>query len=124
MSGRLSKRPPLEQLPYLRGLFANARTFSNVICNGSTLQPDYATEDDTMAFHQSFRSSWLHVDNLKLSDTRNDEESDYIFASPLHRWFVEWKFLDVVPTIPFESYSILQLAFDVIARFSARWLST
>lgn len=100
---------------------AIARIFSNVLREGSIT--DITAGEDVTALHHCFRNGWLHAD--KLVDIRNVEETVYVFASPLHRWFVEWELWDSVPTtIPFESNDILQFALDVIAGFSPHLLST
>lgn len=114
---------------FVRGLPLNqdlqdlaiARIF-NVLRGGSIVQSEATIGEDATALHRCFRSGWLHAD--KLSNFRYDEETLYIFTSPLHRWFVEWKLWDSVPVMPFESNSILHLEVDVFARFSPRLLST
>jgi hypothetical protein len=101
---------------------AIARIFSNVLRKGSVVESEFAIGEDATALGQCFRNGWLHAD--KLRNIHYGKETVYIFPSPLHRWFVEWKLWDSVPTIPFESNSILQLALEVIARFSPRLLAT
>ncbi|KAN0124749.1 hypothetical protein V8E52_001301 [Russula decolorans] len=81
-----------------------ARILSKVLCEDSIVESDPITEEDATALNDS-------------------EETYYIFASPLHRLFVEWRLQDSVPSIPFESSSILQLALEVIRGFSPRSLS-
>ena len=115
---------------FIRGLPLNrdlrdraiARIFSNVLRKGLVVESEFTIGEDATALGQCFRNGWLHAD--KLCNIHDGEETVYIFPSLLHRWFVEWKLWDSVPTIPFESNSILQLALDVIARFSPRLLAT
>jgi hypothetical protein len=100
---------------------AIARVFSNVFREGSILESEYTIGEDAKALRRCFHNGWLHADMLK--NIHDGEETAYIFSSPLHCWFVEWKLCNSVPAIPFESNSILQLALDVIAGFSPRLLS-
>lgn len=96
-----------------------ARVFSNVLRNGAiTVDPELTIEDDGL--RRCFHSGWLHADKVS---TDEGEKTAYIFSSPLHRWFVEWKLCNKIPRISFETSSILQLVLDVIAKFSPRLLS-
>jgi hypothetical protein len=99
---------------------AFARIFSEVLRTGSIVQPDPIVEDPT-ALDQCYRNGWLHVD--KVSNTRRSEEIVYVLPSPLHRWFMEWKLFNSVPTTPPGSNSILELAVKVISGFSPSLLS-
>ena len=101
---------------------AIARILSNVLREGSIVESKSIIGEDTTALRRCFHNGWLHAD--KFSNIQDDEETVYIFASPLHRWFVEWKLWVSIPAIPFESNSILQLVLEVIAKFSPRLLST
>ena len=94
-----------------------AHIFSDVLREGSIVRSETATEEDAPALLECFRKGWLHADKPR------DGQTVYVFPSPLHQMFVEWKLQDFVPTIPFESNSILQLALEVIAGFSPRLLS-
>jgi hypothetical protein len=98
-----------------------ARVFFHVLCRGSIVQSDLTTKEDVAALEECFCSGWLHAD--KLSDFHDDKETAYIFPSELHRWFVEWKLFHSVPTVPFRSNTILELALEVIGRFSPHFLS-
>ncbi len=118
--------PPNEELRKV----AIARVFSHVLRMGSVVQSDFTTGEDAAALQQCFHSGWLHAE--KLSDVHDNEEIVYVFASQLHRWFVEWELfypvattpLDSVFTSPFKSNSsILELALEVIAGFSPRLLA-
>jgi hypothetical protein len=92
--------------------------FSNILHDSSIVQSEPTTEEDNLALLECFHKGWLHADKSCSSKTV------YIFASPLHQMFMEWKLQDYTPIIPFESNSILQLALKVIAGFSPRLLST
>jgi hypothetical protein len=94
-----------------------AHIFSNVLRDSSIVRSEPTTEEDDPALLECFRKGWLHADKSRGSKTV------YIFASPLHQMFVEWKLQDYATIIPFESNSILQLALEVIAGFSPRLLS-
>lgn len=96
-----------------------ARVYSDVLRNGAiTAEPESTIEDDGL--RRCFHSGWLHADKVS---TDEGEKTAYIFSSPLHRWFVEWKLYNKIPGISFQTRSILQLVLDVIAKFSPRLLS-
>ena len=96
---------------------AIACIFSNVLREGSiTFEHGSTIGEGKKALQQCFREGWLHADNV-------GEKIVYVFPSPLHRWYVEWKLWNAAPGVPFESNSILQLALEVITRFSPRLLS-
>ena len=99
---------------------AFARIFSEVLRTGSIVQSDPIIEDRT-ALDQCYRNGWLHTD--KVSNTRCSEEVVYVLPSPLHRWFVEWKLFNSVPTTPLCLSSIFELAVKVISGFSPSLLS-
>jgi hypothetical protein len=90
----------------------------NLLRESSIVRSEPAIEADAPALLQCFRKGWLHADK-----SRDGKKKVYVFASPLHQMFMEWKLQDNVPTILFESNSILQLALEVIAGFSPRLLS-
>jgi hypothetical protein len=93
-----------------------ADTFIEVLKNNSIRQSDPTNEDAGLLECSS--NGWLHADK-----SPDGKETVYTFASPLHRWFMEWRLLDTLDTIPFECDSILQLALGVIAGFSSSFLS-
>jgi hypothetical protein len=91
--------------------------FSNVLRESSIVRSEPATKEDDLALLECFCKGWLHADKSR------DSKTVYIFALPLYQMFMEWKLQDYATIIPFESNSILQLALQVIARFSPRLLS-
>jgi hypothetical protein len=98
-----------------------AHTLSKVLRdNAIEVEPDEATIGDD-GLNLCFRYGWLHADKVS-----NDEgkKTAYVFSSPLHRWYVEWKLYDTTPRIPFETTSILRFVRDVIVKFSPYKLST
>jgi len=96
-----------------------ARVFDDVLRNGAiTVELESTIEDDGLRL--CFHNGWLHADKVS---TDEGEKTAYIFPSPLHRWFVEWKLHNKAPRISSETRSILQLVLDVIAKFSPRLLS-
>lgn len=102
---------------------AIARIFARVLSERSTLRSHYELEDDVAALQKCFRCGWFHADKL-------DDGSDdliYVFASPLHRLFVEWKLWNTVTapmsststvTSTLQSTTLLDFAVNVIAGFS------
>ena len=115
-----------------------ARIFSHVLSTGSIVlrHLENGNKDEIKtALEKCFRNGWLHAD--KSIDPAHKEEIIYVFPSPLHRWFVEWKLfypfnttlsgtaapLNPITTTPFRSNTILELVLKVIARFSPRSLS-
>ena len=68
-----------------------------------------------------FRHGWLHADKLIKNHCEN---TVYMFPSPLHRWYIEWKLFENLPfPQAFESESVLQLVIDVVYGFSPSHLS-
>ena len=76
---------------------------------------------DTKTLDLCFRRGWLHAEKLVEGHGRR-ESIVYMFPSPLHRWYVEWKLYDKLSR-PFESESVLQLVIDVVYGFSPSYLS-
>jgi hypothetical protein len=94
-----------------------AHIFSNILRESSIVRSEPTTEEYDPALLECFHKGWLHANESR------DSKTVYIFASPLHQMFVEWKLQDYAPIIPFESNSILQLMLKVIAAFSLCLLS-
>jgi hypothetical protein len=74
-----------------------ARIFSTVLHNGFVIKSDFTSEDDPDALQSCFCHGWLHTDTLR--DIGQPEEVSFAFASPLHRWCVEWKLANTIPAI-------------------------
>ena len=74
-----------------------ARIFSAVLHNGFVTKSDFTSEDDQDALQSCFCNGWLYTDTLR--DIGQPEEVGFAFASPLHRWFVEWKLANTIPEI-------------------------
>jgi hypothetical protein len=75
--------------------------FSAVLCNRVVFKSDVPPEDDQNALRQCYRNGWLHSDMCR-KDIDQLEAVGYVFASPLHRWFVEWKLVNTSawPVVP------------------------
>jgi hypothetical protein len=69
------------------------------------------------ALTECYQKGWLHADSFSASA----DGVAYVFASPLHRWFVERKLYNN-PTMPPQS-NLLQFSLDVIHQYSPRNLS-
>ena len=99
---------------------ATARVFSLVLCHGVVKTSDFTSDEhpEREALQRCFQDGWLHADNLGVK-----EETGYVFPSPLHRWFVEWKISDTVQAVPFEADDILKFVIDVLSNFNPQLLS-
>jgi hypothetical protein len=101
---------------------ATARVFSLVLCHGVVEKSDLTSDEHSEwgALQRCFHNGWLHADNVEVN---NLDEIGYVFPSPLHRWFVEWKISDAVQAVPFEADDILKFVIDVISNFNPQLLS-
>ena len=97
-----------------------AHVFTTVLREGFIMDKDCTTKDQKNALSECFQCGWLHSD--KLNDFGQPEEVSYLFSSLLHRWFVEWKLLDAIPSKPFVTTNILRFILDVIRTFSPQAL--
>jgi hypothetical protein len=70
------------------------------------------------ALQECYRRGWLH------SDETPDGNVGYVFASPLHRLFVEWRLAESRNPPKLIASSLLQFTLQVIRQFSPRQLST
>ena len=110
---------------FLRGLpgnsdlqnLATAGVFSAVLCNNVVNIDDDIDQD---ALQLCYRKGWLHADKIGLGEPK---DIGYVFASPFHRWYVEWSLFDNVPAVPFEANNILDFVIDVIRNFKPQLLS-
>jgi hypothetical protein len=108
---------------FLRGLpsntdlqdLAKAHVLETAIRQNVVTSSDFTSEDDLAALIHCFRHGWLHADHI------HSDEIGYVFASPLHRWFMEAKLLD--KSASFEATDILAFTTDVIRSFSRQILS-
>jgi hypothetical protein len=94
-----------------------ADIFSEVLCNGSIVRSDSEIENDQTELRTCYHHGWLHADKT------SGDKIVYVFPSPLHRLFLEWKLQKWDDPSPFDSNSLLELAVDVIKRFSPTLLS-
>ena len=96
-----------------------AGVFSRVLRDGYVVDSDSAG-----SYHDNlmlcFRNGWLHTDKKNHSD----DTVIYFFASPLHRWYVEWKLWDRYPPPPVVTDSILTFVIDIIRKFSPKRFAT
>ncbi|KAI0002424.1 hypothetical protein BJV74DRAFT_958410 [Russula compacta] len=131
-TGQLSPHDLVAQLDtsstlFIRGLPPNdkfqeppiACTLSNMLRNGSILKSN--PTNDIHGVEECFSNGWLHAD--RVTGTNNVEDTIYVFSSPLHRWFVEWKLWAYVPARPLNIKSILELVLEVIRGFDPAILS-
>jgi hypothetical protein len=95
---------------------AVAGVFSSVLRMESVKDTNFTTERDRAALKLCFSNGWLHTDIF-------DDETEYFFPSPLHRWYVEWK-LWGVPQTTFSANCILDFVIEVISLFAPQILST
>ena len=96
--------------------------FKAVLRKGVVTDSDFTADGEKRALMECFHNGWLHTD--KLGDVGRPDEFGYFFSSALHRWYVEWKLLDTIPAISFNTANILELVVDIIRAFSSRALST
>jgi len=96
-----------------------AEIFSDVLCNGHVTDTSITDPDERNKLLHCFHSGFLHSDKI---GSGNDVA--YFFPSSLHRWFVEWKLCDTLPTVSFETGDILNFVIKVISKFSPRQLRT
>ena len=66
-----------------------AHIFSTVLDQGIVIKDDFTSEDDQHALQHCFLNGWLQAHTL--CEIGPPEVVTFGFASPLHRWFVEWK---------------------------------
>ena len=93
---------------------AVARVFSKVLNNGSIIAKPKERDN---ALKTCFINGWLHSDS-------QGECVTYLFASPLHRWFVEWKLQGQYPAPPIAASNLLEFVIDIIQKFSPKRLAT
>ena len=95
-----------------------ADVFSAVLRDGFVTNTDF--KGTTLGKLQlCFRNGWLHTD-ITIRDQWHIVA--YFFASPLHRWYVEWKLSEMLPAFPIQAPNILNLVITVISNFSPKRL--
>jgi hypothetical protein len=99
-----------------------SRIFQAVLCKGYIMDSDFTTDNGKGALRKCFHNTWLHTDRLCVIGRPN--KSGYFFSSLLHHWYVEWKPLDSIPAISFDTPNNIDLVVDIIHTFSACALST
>ena len=88
-------------------------TVLGMVCYSNVVTIAPTEQFSTNALTMCHRNGWLHADVLD----NNLDVINYIFPSPLHRWFIERKLYSFNPTSP-EQTTLLQFSTDVIRRFS------
>ncbi|TDL27128.1 hypothetical protein BD410DRAFT_486230 [Rickenella mellea] len=109
--------PKAEQL-HVPGI---ANVFNQVLCEGkiTTPTPTHPTRLPGGDLGTCFQNGWLHAVRTE------DDGVTYIFATPLHRWFVEWKLFGIPqgPNFALLYTSMLEFSFRAFSRFSPTLLS-
>jgi hypothetical protein len=95
---------------------AIARVFSAVLRTGFVLGADFTGKPGDDALQQCFHRGWLHAD--KLDAFGMPYKTGYLFPSPLHQWFVEWKLSETLPDISFDESNLLAFVVEVISHYS------
>jgi len=99
-----------------------SRIFKAILCEGYIMDGDFTADGEKGALMECFHNGWLHMDKLRIID--RPHEFGYFFSSSLHRWYVEWKLLDTIPAISFDTPNIMELVVGIIRAFSPCALST
>ena len=97
--------------------------FETILLSG--LVTDHTFTDDNnkaAALKECYLKGWLHTD--KLYESGEPGEVGYYFASPLHRWYVEWKLWGINPSMPFPITDILEFVVTIIRLFSRQFLAS
>jgi hypothetical protein len=94
----------------------NARVFRAVLLNHS-VTTEMVEPSDREALDHCFKRGWLHA-------TGHQDETWYIFTTPLHQWFVEYHLGNAVAKSTPISQDLPAFAISVIRQFSRRILST
>lgn len=95
---------------------AIARVFRAVLCHNATKKQMFESKQDQDALEQCWKLGWLHAaQDLPI----------YIFATPLHKWFVEYYLgAKVLHTTIITDQDLPTFTINVIQRFSAQQLSS
>jgi hypothetical protein len=98
--------------------------FSAVLRDGYVTDAQFASEPDALDKLQiCFRNGWLHTDSRCDPDWGFMDVVAYFFASSLHRWYVEWRLLEMLPAVPIQAGNILSFVITVISKFSPKRLA-
>ena len=65
---------------------AISHVLDTVCCMNVTNMSSWQGEEKA-AFLECYMNGWLHADVISANDV--DEQVGYVFASPLHRWYIE-----------------------------------
>ena len=95
---------------------ARARVFHSALRQNAVTTSNFTSEDDLSALEDCFRQGWLHADNF-------DSKVVYVFASPLHQWYLEARLLENTLPATFVADNITDFALNVIRMFSRQALS-
>jgi hypothetical protein len=95
-----------------------ARLFRAVLKNHYVTMETLDSLEDKETLAECFRRGWLHA-------TAVEDEDQYIFTTPLHRWFIEYYLgTRVVDTTPITDQTLLSFVIEVIRGFSPQTLSS
>ena len=84
---------------------AVAHIFSAVLRHNFVTQDSLESSEDLATLQRCAHNGWLHTDNLR--DIDKPEEVGYVFTSPLHRWFLEWRLFDTLEGITLSEDNIV-----------------
>lgn len=95
-----------------------ARIFHAVLSNCYVTKKMMDSPADELAFDRCFKSGWLHA-------TRDQEEDRYVFATSLHRWYIEYYLGEKLsdPT-SIKDKTLYDFVIQVVQRFSRHQLSS
>ena len=93
-----------------------SHVFQAILCKGYVIDSDFTTDDEKGALMECLCNGWLHTDKLHVIGWPH--EFGYLFSSFLHHWYVEWKLLDTIPEISFNTPNIMDLVVDIIHALS------
>lgn len=98
---------------------ALADVFSVALREGAVTQDRFSKQAEKWSLKQCFKQGWLHADPAPHAPNT----PHFFFASPLHRWFVEWHLADLRMETSISEQDLLQFILNVLARFSPSRLS-
>ncbi|TDL25680.1 hypothetical protein BD410DRAFT_604146 [Rickenella mellea] len=96
-----------------------AQIFKHVLCEGGITAPTPTTPTRLPegALGNCFQRGWLHAIPAE------DNQTSYVFATHLHKWFVQWKMFGEVPGAGLSYTDLLEFTFDAFSNFSPTLLS-
>jgi hypothetical protein len=94
-----------------------ARVLRAVISNNSVKEKDFDSKEDEEALTLCFQRGWLQA-------TLDEYYTSYVFATPLHQWFVEYYLgTELAGSTPIADQDLPNFAINVIRRLSPKNLS-